>query len=734
MTVLRGGSLSSASPSAVPPLKGPWLLAADVGLLGLGLALALSSSRLFQEASSTIALVAVALIAWALAAALRRSPLRPGLGELVQLAIGFAAATAVALVAVAARPAAAAGEGVLEGIVRIMREDFAGFSTDVAPVPAGLGHLLLMGTLIWLLADFASYASIRLRSPVQGAVPHVVAIVGLGLLAREQARMLTTLVLLVALAVYALTQAAWRNAALRWTPRPRQGVAAPMRSGAILLAVAAVAALATSPLLPGDSDPVIDFRNGGAGDGPRNVVSPFVEVGSNLGVRSDQLLFTVEAERASYWRLTALDEYDPESDIWVLSNSYEPVDGPLSSTVVEQPGSAEVTIRALGGFWVPTVPDPLTARSERSLGWDPEAGSLIVRGQDLSADEVIAMTADPAQPDREELSRATVPPAGGTDPTLLDIEGLPVQLRVAAREVAGDQAPYETALALQNWLRSEFTYDQSVDLSDSADPLVDFLELRRGFCQQFASAFALAARSLGLPARVVVGFTSGDLVEPDKGIYAVRGRHAHAWPEVLFEGLGWVAFEPTPGRGDPSTTATTGVDGANAPAPDGSTEVQEPAPTTSVAPPPSSASATSLPGGAKRELRSSSRIDEQQGSRLPLAAALAAAVALAVALGALWRRSRRGTGRRPGEGGLLAAWQTSLALLADRGLRPTQQETPMEFAGRVRTRLGTTAMVDLARVESKRRWAPTVPGHDDLATALCAVSALQQFLQDGPAP
>jgi len=87
-------------------------------------------------------------------------------------------------------------------------------------------------------------------------------------------------------------------------------------------------------------------------------------------------------------------------------------------------------------------------------------------------------------------------------------------------------------------------------------------ETRRGYCEQFAGAFAVLARAAGLPTRVAVGFTPGDL--GNDGRYRVRGLHAHAWPEVHLEGAGWVAFEPTPGRGNPTAEAYTGVPAAQA--------------------------------------------------------------------------------------------------------------------------------------------------------------------------
>jgi transglutaminase-like putative cysteine protease len=712
--------------AALPPSKGPWLLAADLGLLGLGLALALSCARLFEGLAAAV-LCLVATGAWALTTSLRRSPLRPLWAELIYLSVAAVLAVAVSLTAEVPEESGPAGSA--PALVHLVRDDFASFATDIAPVPAGTGHLLVMGALIWLLASFASTASIRLRSPVQGALPHTVAILGLGLLARGTGRVLSSAALVVALGVYCTTQAAWRNAALRWVPRPSQGVVEPLRSATVLVGLSALVALVLTPLLPGGTEPVVEYRSGGLGDGRRNVVSPFVEVGSNLGPRSDDLLFTVRTDQPSYWRLTALDEYDPDTGIWVLSNSYEPVEGPLRTPTPAETVAAQVQVRSLGGFWVPSVDDVVTARSERELGWDEGAGSLIVRGEDLAEDDRVELAHAPDDPDAGELAAAGTPAERSVDPLLLAQDGVPVTLRVQAREVAGDLAPYEAALALQDWLRNDFTYDQSIDLSSSPDPMAEFLELRRGFCQQFASAFALAARTLGIPARVVVGFTTGDLMPGYLPTYAVYGRHAHAWPEVLLDGLGWVAFEPTPGRGDPSGTETTGVPGQQAPAPDGDTEVTSPE--TTAAPAPSTPSTSAPAGGDQLDADAPPEgADEDGPPVVPIVLGVLAAVVAGVAA-VLWRR--RSARRRHVIGAeALAAWDAALRLLEPRGLHPGDQETPLEFAGRVQRRLGTGAVGELARVESKRRWASDPPDAEDLVRADAAAQLLRRFLEEGP--
>ncbi|MGH3065648.1 MAG: transglutaminaseTgpA domain-containing protein [Gaiellaceae bacterium] len=119
-----------------------------------------------------------------------------------------------------------------------------------------------------------------------------------------------------------------------------------------------------------------------------------------------------------------------------------------------------------------------------------------------------------------------------------------------ARRVAGDaRSPYAAVLALESWFRQSggFRYDESPPRVKHA-PLVAFVtRTRAGYCQHFAGAMAAMLRMLGIPARVAVGFTSG--TRDDDGKWIVTDHEAHAWVEVWFRGLGWVPFDPTPGRG-----------------------------------------------------------------------------------------------------------------------------------------------------------------------------------------
>ncbi len=109
---------------------------------------------------------------------------------------------------------------------------------------------------------------------------------------------------------------------------------------------------------------------------------------------------------------------------------------------------------------------------------------------------------------------------------------------------------YEKIQAITEYLRENLSYaDKISDLPlDNSDPVEWFLFTeKRGFCTYFASAEVLLLRSIGIPARIVVGYAQGESFDSGKK-YKVSDKDNHAWPEVFFSGIGWVAFEPTPSQ------------------------------------------------------------------------------------------------------------------------------------------------------------------------------------------
>ena len=158
-----------------------------------------------------------------------------------------------------------------------------------------------------------------------------------------------------------------------------------------------------------------------------------------------------------------------------------------------------------------------------------------------------AVAAYDIDPTRAELRDANRRAPDSLLPYLALPADISPQLATLADEVtAGAQTPYARAEALVDWFTEDggFSYSTNVVTPPGADPLESFLEERIGYCQQFAGTMALMARAVGIPSRVVVGFTGGRLT--DDGEYVVQARNAHAWPELWFSGVGWVWFEPTP--------------------------------------------------------------------------------------------------------------------------------------------------------------------------------------------
>jgi transglutaminase-like putative cysteine protease len=159
--------------------------------------------------------------------------------------------------------------------------------------------------------------------------------------------------------------------------------------------------------------------------------------------------------------------------------------------------------------------------------------------------------------DAERLEAAPSTTAG--DPIYTQLpDDVPASIRQVAGEFTEDATtPYDTALALQNWFREEFTYSLEVQPGHGNVAMEAFLANRVGYSEQFAGTYAVMLRTLGIPTRVAVGFTAG--AETNDQEFSVRGSNAHAWPEVWFDGLGWVPFEPTPGRSAPGAENHTGV-------------------------------------------------------------------------------------------------------------------------------------------------------------------------------
>ena len=163
--------------------------------------------------------------------------------------------------------------------------------------------------------------------------------------------------------------------------------------------------------------------------------------------------------------------------------------------------------------------------------------SYVALGAINVADEAMLRGAGTAYPLWVETRYLALPPT------------VPARVRELARRITRDApTPYDKARALEHELRL-YPYSLDVPLPPEDRDLVDWFlfDLRTGYCDYYASAFVVLARSVGLPARFVMGYAQGRW-DATAGVYHVTGNDAHSWPEVYFPSYGWVPFEPTASR------------------------------------------------------------------------------------------------------------------------------------------------------------------------------------------
>ena len=289
------------------------------------------------------------------------------------------------------------------------------------------------------------------------------------------------------------------------------------------------------------------------------------------------------------------------------------------------------------------------------------------------------------------------------------LPALPSSVKELARRVsAGALTPLGQAEALVNWFRSgRFRYTLDPPARGRCDPLVSFLtQTRAGTCEQFAGAFTVLARTLGLPTRLVVGFTAGRRTGPDEVV--VSGGDAHAWPEVYLGSAGWVSFEPTPQE----LTGEVAPEGVVGPTALGSvsppTGPTTSLPTTTLPVPPTTVPPTSIPAVVhKGGSRASSGLTAPAASALwwMLLSLGAAALAIVVVLFQGRRRRRASRRRTPSEASLRTAHAIDRALRRAGSPRPRWQPLPAfveELSERLedavtRRRVGEVAVVDQLR-------------------------------------
>ncbi|GMR04577.1 MAG: DUF3488 and transglutaminase-like domain-containing protein [Thermodesulfobacteriota bacterium] len=120
---------------------------------------------------------------------------------------------------------------------------------------------------------------------------------------------------------------------------------------------------------------------------------------------------------------------------------------------------------------------------------------------------------------------------------------------LAARLTAGKKTAAQKAAAVKAYLSENYRYTLDVGKGGGTNPIDDFLFFtKEGYCEHFATAFAMLLRAANVPTRLVTGFLQGEWNDMG-GYFIVRQSDAHSWTEVYLDGTGWTRFDPTPSAG-----------------------------------------------------------------------------------------------------------------------------------------------------------------------------------------
>ncbi|MDX3852875.1 DUF3488 and DUF4129 domain-containing transglutaminase family protein [Streptomyces sp. AK02-01A] len=340
---------------------------------------------------------------------------------------------------------------------------------------------------------------------------------------------------------------------------------APVRTGRRIGVLALGIALAVPAVLPDLEGGLLAGAGSGSGPGVGRgggvkAVNPLVSLKDDLNQAEDReaLRYRTNAEDAGnlYLRIMALDRFDGTT--WrSTQRAVEDVPERLPDVPGLRPdvSTTEIStmISAAGWYEQTYLPMPYPATEVRIAGrwrFEPTGRTLggdrgvTTRGAQYQVDSLAV------NPTRQQLASAPQAPAALLREYTRVPAVLPAVVKSTALKItAGSANDYEKAVKLQDWFAVDggFTYDTQVESGTGVAAITRFLEDKEGFCVHFSFAMASMARTLGIPARVAVGFAPGTAL-PD-GSVSVGLRDAHAWPELYFEGVGWTRFEPTPSRG-----------------------------------------------------------------------------------------------------------------------------------------------------------------------------------------
>ncbi|MDX6743083.1 transglutaminaseTgpA domain-containing protein [Actinocorallia sp. A-T 12471] len=640
-------------------------------------------------------------------------------------------------------------------MLNLLREGRHTAQTYAAPLPVGDGVRIMTAFGIGFVAAMVDLLAVRLRRAAPAGLPLLAMYSVPAAAARSESVSWIAFALgaggyLVLLAMEAREQVGlWGRAVpSRYGSLPTASPRLPSGKRVGLAAIAV--AVAIPALVPGlGAHGIFDLDDRQGGSATITTADPLVDLKRKLTDLGDTevLRYTTDDPDPDYLRMYALDVFEEERWTYsALGSGTAPriADGVTLPRVPGLSVSAHVSTKTVVTVG-PDVRDmkflamPYAPRTVEIDGndWRADRDSLMVYSPSSDADGLTyTVSSRRATPSAAQLRRAEG--GGPMKYTRIDTP-LPEEVHRLVRKVTENaRTRFDRALAIQRWFNREFTYSLDPAPPTQMSDLLAFLNDRRGYCEQFAATMALMTRSLGIPTRVVVGYAPG--TRTSDGTYVVRQRDAHAWPELYFEGTGWVRFEPTP----PGTGAPTSVGAPEYTEPrrpdaqngtdDTETDSAEPTPSAEASaaatPTPTAGAAADTPDGRPTE----------GGFTVPILWILGIlAVLLVLAAPRLVRDLVSLLRWRRAPDPAAAAWAQLRADTLDHSLGWQVSESPRAVVGRLGPRLGPDAAQPLARIalaQELARYAPpeALPpqGTQGLRADAAAVRAAMSDAVPGP--
>lgn len=267
---------------------------------------------------------------------------------------------------------------------------------------------------------------------------------------------------------------------------------------------------------------------------------------SGWALQPQEKLLDADVAADTRIRLAVLSDYDGVT--WRVGATYRPAGRSLPrppGEVTGKPVQQRITIAGLTGKLLPAAATPSHVDGVRTA-YDQATGTML-RPEGLSAGMTYTVTSLHSEPDVNLLPVADVPAGSAMARYVTLGPNVPDNLSRLAQQLGADNgAPYQRALAIEQFLSEHYKLDPQAP-SGHAYPNLNFFLFGppgtgagKGTSEQFAASFAVLARLLNLPSRVVVGFTAR------AGNHPVTAGDALAWPEIYFTDLGWVPFHPLP--------------------------------------------------------------------------------------------------------------------------------------------------------------------------------------------